>query len=528
MRPLPTGAYAHYLAGQLAGYREDWATAIDELRAAAAAAPDQPMIAVALARVLSRAKRTAEAVDVLAKARAAWPDHGEVYIASADLLAESAPAEAIADYHRAIELLPDDERGYLGLEKVLVARDDGAAAQRVLASLIAHVPGSVDGHYHLAQRRQAAGDERGAIAELRVVLERDPDQIDARVDLARLLRGQGQLADAIAQTRSAFDRAGQPLDIAIELFWLLCEADDLQGAIDLLTLLDDDRSDVDALAAVLSLDIELGRLDEACAVVKRIAGQDSDAGQVARAEVERATLTLAPSGEPIAVAIALDVEKSSPRFAAARRIAADALIAAGKPRRALDVLAPARAAKPDDLELAYAAAIATADAGAPTDAAALLAGDDIDHRLARARLADHIHDARAALALLDPIARATPKNAIALNLAGYLLADSRTRLDDAEAYLRAARALSPGDPAVLDSWGWLLLARGKTREAIQALDHAQRFAPREPEILVHLATAWAAEQPKTAAELLARAAALHPPAELVKRMDDLRAHLVIR
>jgi Flp pilus assembly protein TadD len=82
---------------------------------------------------------------------------------------------------------------------------------------------------------------------------------------------------------------------------------------------------------------------------------------------------------------------------------------------------------------------------------------------------------------------------------------------------------------VLDSWGWLLLQLGKTDEAIRALDHAQRFAPREPEILLHLATAWVARHaPNTAEQLLVRAAALHPPADVQHRIDDLRKGLVIR
>ena len=125
----------------------------------------------------------------------------------------------------------------------------------------------------------------------------------------------------------------------------------------------------------------------------------------------------------------------------------------------------------------------------------------------RARFEDHVHDSAAALRLSCPIVHAHPNNATALNLAGYLLADRKQRLDEAETLLAHARELSPGDPAVLDSWGWLLLQRGRTRDAIRALDHASRFAPREPEIMLHLATAWAADnQPKTAAELLDQAA----------------------
>jgi tetratricopeptide (TPR) repeat protein len=527
MRPLTAPAYSHYLAGQLAAYRDDWTTAANELGAAAAAAPDQPVIAVELARALAKAKRTGDALAVLAKARETWPDHSEVWLASGDLVADSDRAGAIAAYQRAIDLQPDDEHAYLGLEKL--EGTDAIAAERTLRALIAHVPESVEGHYHLAQRLRLAGDDAGATSELRVVLERDPDQIDARLDLARLLRIHGKLDDAIAQTRSAFDRAGQPLDIAEELFWLLCEADDRQGAIDLLTLLDDDRSDVEALAMVERFDVELGRLVEAREVVGRIAAIDPEASTLARAELENATGDVGPNGEPLAVATALSVPESSPKFVYARRLAGDALVTAGKPQRALEVIAPAREVKPDDLELAFVAAVATADAGSPAQAETLVAGNDVPHQLAQARLADHVHDTKAALATLVPLVHAHPHNVTALNLAGYLLADSKQRLDDAEAYLKAARELSPGDPAILDSWGWLLLRRGRTREAIRALDHAQRFAPREPEILLHLATAWAADHvPKTAAELLSRAVALHPTAELQKRIDDLRKELVIR
>src|SRR6185436_1672991 len=125
------------------------------------------------------------------------------------------------------------------------------------------------------------GELASATPELRAVLERDPDHIDARLDLARALRRQGHLDQAIAETRSAFDRAGQALDIAEELFDLLCEADDRAGAIDLLTLLDDDHSDAEALAVLARLDRGLGRLAEARAIAQRIAAIDAAAGAIA-------------------------------------------------------------------------------------------------------------------------------------------------------------------------------------------------------------------------------------------------------
>jgi Flp pilus assembly protein TadD len=114
----------------------------------------------------------------------------------------------------------------------------------------------------------------------------------------------------------------------------------------------------------------------------------------------------------------------------------------------------------------------------------------------------------------------------ALNLAGYLLADSGRRLGDAERYLRHARELAPGDPAILDSWGWLLLRRGDARGAVRALDRAARFAPLEPEILVHLAAAWAADgAPGTAARTLDRASALARRRAVQRRIAALRQTL---
>jgi Flp pilus assembly protein TadD len=71
-----------------------------------------------------------------------------------------------------------------------------------------------------------------------------------------------------------------------------------------------------------------------------------------------------------------------------------------------------------------------------------------------------------------------------------------------------------------------LLRRGQPRAAVRALDRAARFAPLEPEILVHLAAAWAADgAPRTAAETLDRAAALAPTRAVQRRIAAVRQTL---
>jgi tetratricopeptide (TPR) repeat protein len=518
--PLPHAAYAHYLDGKLAGFREEWEAAADALAQAAAAAPDQPMVAVELARAQQKAKRPEAARQTLAAARAKWPQHAQVWLASADSLATSAPGEATKMYKRAIELEPTDERAYLGLAKL----EDAAHSMATLRTLVKRVPDSVDGRYRLAKLLVAGGKLQDATKQLRAVLERDPDHIDARIELARVLRRQNQLVEAIGQTRSAFDRSGQALDVAEELFNLLIEADDRTAAIDLLTLLDDDRSDVDALVTVARLERGLGRLTEARETAAHLAKLDAELGALVLAEVE-----ITAGDRASAVKRAFAIPDTSEHFVEARRVAAAAL--AGDPQRILDAIAPARALKPVDVDLATTAAFAVIDQGRPQDAVTIMNTLPEGHGslYAKARVAEHAGDIATALQILEAIIKAKPDSPNALNLAGYILADNNQRLADAERYLRHARELSPGDPAILDSWGWLRFRQGKSREAVKILDKAARYSPLEPEILVHLAAAWAADgAPKTALATLDKAAALRPPAALQQRIDSLRSLLAQR
>lgn len=527
--PLPAKAYAHYLAGKYALYREDAAAAVTELTAALQAAPAQPMISVELARALAKAKRSDAARQVLETARKDWPEHAAVWLASGEVLEPDATrrAEGMQAYRRAIKLEPGDERAYLGLARIQLAASDPAGAEGTLRQLVKKLPESVDGHYRLAQRLAANGKQEDAVKELRAVLERDPDHLDARIDLARTLRRMGKRDEAVSQTRSAFDRAGQPMDLAEELYWVLCEADDRQGAIDLLTLLDDDRSDADALSTVALYNKNLGRLGEARVVAEHIKALDPDASIIALADLDAAEGRIDP-----AVEVLLKIPESSQRYVQARRAAVDILIAARRTQQALELLAPLRAKKPGDVELLYTEAFARATGGEGAKARELatkLSGDAAVVAFLRARLLDKLGDSAGALVVLEPQLRGDTERAPLLNLAGYLLTQRKERLDVAERYLARARDLQPGDPGVLDSWGWLLVQRGRPREAVRALDHAARFAPREPEIAYHLAAAWAADgAPRMAAEILDRATALRPTPEVQARIDALRSTLGLR
>ena len=79
-----------------------------------------------------------------------------------------------------------------------------------------------------------------------------------------------------------------------------------------------------------------------------------------------------------------------------------------------------------------------------------------------------------------------PKNAMALNYLGYMLADRGTRLDEALGYIRRAVALDPQNGAYLDSLGWAYYKMGNYDLAEENLRRASERINNDPTVHDHL------------------------------------------
>ena len=87
-----------------------------------------------------------------------------------------------------------------------------------------------------------------------------------------------------------------------------------------------------------------------------------------------------------------------------------------------------------------------------------------------------------------------PRNAAALNALGYTLADVTDRLDEAEELIQAAYAISPEEPSIIDSMGWIAYRQGRLQEAERFLRDALA-RDQNPEIAAHLGEVlWASGQ----------------------------------
>lgn len=108
-----------------------------------------------------------------------------------------------------------------------------------------------------------------------------------------------------------------------------------------------------------------------------------------------------------------------------------------------------------------------------------------------------------------------PDNATALNALGYTLANRTDRYAEAADLITRALALSPDEPAILDSMGWIKYRLGEYAEALVYLKRAYRAFP-DPEVAAHLGEVlWALGEQEAAVAVWNQALADSPQHEIL-------------
>src|SRR3989338_4374929 len=115
--------------------------------------------------------------------------------------------------------------------------------------------------------------------------------------------------------------------------------------------------------------------------------------------------------------------------------------------------------------------------------------------------------------------RVNPRNAMALNYLGYMLADRGVRLTEALAYVQRALDIEPKSAAYLDSLGLARFRIGDYGEAEKHLRAALRYDGSDPTIREHLGDLLqeTGRQAEAAREWQAALAAGHDDPERVRK-----------
>ncbi len=165
---------------------------------------------------------------------------------------------------------------------------------------------------------------------------------------------------------------------------------------------------------------------------------------------------------------------------------------------------------------------ASDDAGELDAYARGLAAYPDDSRLlySRALAWERRDDVARAEADLRTVLVANPNDAAALNALGYTLADRTTRYQEALELLDRARNAAPDNPAILDSYGWVLYRLGRGEEALPYLRRAWMLM-KDPEVAAHLGEVlWVQGYKDEARKYLDEAMKLDPDNRSLKRVLD--------
>ncbi|MCS3507249.1 tetratricopeptide (TPR) repeat protein [Achromobacter sp. JUb104] len=388
-------------------------------------------------------------------------------------------ASAAGDYERAAQesraALAADPKSEPAAQRVLEYgfRVDPQRAQADARAYINRNPGARKVRLMLAGQLADSGDYNGALAELQAMSRRSPEDFDLLFMQAQLAYKAGQLPQAKnllqqyldvqhqrqrATVPGATDAGAAAADAHVLLSRIAEDQGNYDEAINELGRIDDPTLRYSVRMRQAALRAKSGRVDDALAMIDAAGPQD---------EEERTLGVLTK---------------------------AQILRDANRVPQAISTLEAADEALPDTVEIKYELAMLYERQNRL---------DELERKL------------RQVIAL-------DPDHAHAYNALGYTLADHNKRLPEALDLITQALELSPNDPFILDSMGWVKYRMGESESAAEYLRRAYSVRP-EADIAAHLAEVlWSQGKRDQATELL-RAALMKDPKnktvqDVVKRL----------
>lgn len=328
---------------------------------------------------------------------------------------------ALSEIREAMQARPDWEAAAL-LQAQILGRDSRAKALEYLNGFLAANPGAQDARLGYARQLTAEKKYPEARVEFQKLLQDNPENADIAVTVALLSL---QIND--------LDAAEEQLKRVLELNYK--DEDSVRFH---LGQVSEERKRYDE-AAKWYLSVEGG--EQFVLAHARYAFMLAKQGRLAEARRHLQTLQTENQGQRVQI---LQTEAQLLRENKAYQ-------------ESYDVLNKALESQPDHPELLYDVALA-------------------------AEKLDRIDVAESSLRKLITL---KPDHAQAYNALGYTLADRTNRLTEARDYIEKALKLSPEDPFILDSMGWVEYRLGNPTQGLQYLQRAFRQRP-DPEIAAHL------------------------------------------
>lgn len=442
------------MAGRVANYMRDYPATLEMALLWLDREPDNPLAREAAMQAYAKLNDGVGALE-----QASWlyqhQDDSEAFFAVTSIPKQKSDIQALLQAYSELELSEDKQPSVL-LASGILLREIGQLQQSEQAArdFLTAKPDDERGLLLLAQLLHQQERIEQATALIAKALKRQPDNRKLRLQYARFLT----ITDrnlAIEQ----FDRLRQeqPNDQEVNflLALLLLNEGDSQRASLLFTQASSSPSlRADAQYHLGSIADQSG---QPAAAIKHYSQVRYGRNYLAAAS-RRAVLLAQHNNMDSARRYLQRLRSEQPQQAVALfQIESNLLISAQQPDQALSILSDGLDAFPNDSQLLYARSMVAEQqdnfALAEQDLRALLAQDQ--------------------------------DNAVALNALGYTMILHTDRRDEAYKLIKRAYLLNPGDPATIDSMGWVLFQMDQPDKALGYLQKAYDILP-DPEIASHL------------------------------------------
>ncbi|MCW2268192.1 bacteriophage N4 receptor, outer membrane subunit [compost metagenome] len=389
-------------------------------------------------------------------------------------------------FDRLLKKYPDN--GQLVFGKALLLQQDGNA-EAALNLLEEHPAddGEIAPVLLRARLLQSVGRGEEALPLLQKTIRQYPDDKRLRLTYARTLVEQDRLDDAKVEFSSLVQQYPDDDELRYSLALICLETKNWDEAAGYLQELIERDSHVDAAHLNLGrIHEERNQLEEALNEYGLVGpGNDYLPAQLRQADILVANGRSAEASRRLAMARDVQPDYAIQLYL----IEAEALGNNDKDAQALGVLETALKQYPDDNNLLYT----------------------------RAMLAEKRNDLGQMEKDLRSIIAREPENAMALNALGYTLADRTTRYAEAKALIEKAHQITPDDPAVLDSLGWVNYRMGNLDEAERLLRQALERFP-DHEVAAHLGEVlWANGKRREARQTWAKAFETQPDSPILRK-----------
>jgi cellulose synthase operon protein C len=419
----------------------------------AAEQPADPNVAFGVALFYQLSGATEEASKQLERAAELDPAFVAPRLAMAGLATAAGETDrARVLYESVVATAPGDFRGRLGLARLALAAGATDEARRLVELAAEAAPTALAPRLLLAQFALAAKDISAAQAALAAARSIDEGHPDVATLSAQVALEQGQIDVAMVELQKAANVKPESAERWHRLGRLQLGKDNAAARVSLRRAVGLEPNNAEAR-------FDLGQVERALgnASAARLLGRElqADFPEMNLGYLLEADL-LAASGEHAAAAQVLErAYDRRPNFEmAARAFRARQMAGAADPAAPLDRWL---ASTPDDARAWLLLAQAQQGAGQPD----------------------------AALAAYDKVIALEPRNTVALNNAAWLYYEAGN--DRALDYAQRAYEQAPDAPAVLDTYGWILLDRGDVAGALAHLRKAAQGAPDVADIQYHFA-----------------------------------------